>query len=111
MKRIIKCGIVSAVVFSAGFAANQSYGFYGAQDNSLLMQNVEALAQNPEPRSGDPNGDEKNDNTKVISQGQEKIKVECTRKVNGKNEKGEKDDCKGITKPGQCILPCPNPCK
>lgn len=111
MKRIIKCGIVSAVVFSAGFAADQSYGFYGVQDNSLLMQNVEALAQNPEPRSGDPNGDEKNDNTRVISQGLEKIKVGCTRKVNGKNEKGEKEECKAITKPGQCMLPNPNPCK
>lgn len=56
MRKSIKCGIAAAVVMAAGFAAYQTYGAYGAQDNSLLMQNIEALAQNPEP-NGDPNGD------------------------------------------------------
>ncbi len=61
MKKTIKCGIVAAVAVAAGFAAYQSYGSYGAQDNSLLMQNVEALAQAPDgPISGDPNGDHGN---------------------------------------------------
>ena len=46
MKSKIKCGIAAAVVVAAGFAAYQSYGAYGAQDNSLLMQNIEALASN-----------------------------------------------------------------
>ncbi len=113
MKKSIKSGIVAAVAVAAGFAAYQSYGSYDLQDNSLLMQNVEALAQAPEgPTSGDPNGEEeKNDNTRVTSEGQEKIKIDCTRKVNGKKEKGKKWDCKRITKPGECILPSSNPCK
>ena len=55
-KQTIKCGIAAAVVVAAGFAAYQSYGAYGAQDNSLLMQNIEALAQSTEPE-GDPSGD------------------------------------------------------
>lgn len=64
MKKSIKSGMVAAVVVAAGFAAYQSYGSYGAQDNSLLMQNVEALAddKNGEP-GGDPNGDGNNDVT------------------------------------------------
>ena len=45
MKKIIKCGVVAAVAVAAGFAAYQSYGSYGVQNNSLLMQNIEALAQ------------------------------------------------------------------
>ena len=60
MKKTIKCGIVAAVAVAAGFAAYQSYGSYGAQDNSLLMQNVEALAADDnkkEPRDGDPSGE------------------------------------------------------
>ena len=57
MKKTFKCGIVAAVAVAAGFAAYQSYGSYGLQDNSLLMQNIEALAQAPDgPSSGDPNG-------------------------------------------------------
>ena len=44
MRKSIKCGIAAAVVMAAGFAAYQTYGAYGAQDNSLLMQNIEALA-------------------------------------------------------------------
>ena len=44
----VKCGIAAAVVFAAGFAAFQSFGAYGVQDNSLLMQNIEALAQGPD---------------------------------------------------------------
>ena len=64
MKKFIKCGIVAAVAVAAGFAAYQSYGSYGVQDSSLLMQNVEALAQisNGDPGGtdgGDPNGDNK----------------------------------------------------
>ena len=45
MKKSIKCGIAAAVLAAAGFTAYQSYSSYGVQDNSLLMQNVEALAQ------------------------------------------------------------------
>ena len=45
MKKSIKCGIAAAVLVAAGFTAYQSYSSYGVQDNSLLMQNVEALAQ------------------------------------------------------------------
>ena len=63
MKKTIKCGIVAAVAFAAGFAAYQSYGSYGTKDSNLLMQNVEALAQDvlPEgPTSGDPIGDNGN---------------------------------------------------
>ena len=56
MKKTFKCGIVAAVAVAAGFAAYQSYGSYGLQDNSLLMQNIEALAadDNQEPDGGDP---------------------------------------------------------
>ena len=61
MKKSIKSGIVAAVVVTAGLAAYQSYGSYGLQDNSLLMQNVEALAEVPDgPTIGDPNGDNGN---------------------------------------------------
>lgn len=56
MKKSIKCGIAAAMVVAAGIVAYQSYGAYGAQDNSLLMQNVEALAQDPDG-NGDPSGD------------------------------------------------------
>jgi hypothetical protein len=42
MIKTVKCGIAAAVVVAAGIAAFQSYGSYGTQDNSLLMQNVEA---------------------------------------------------------------------
>lgn len=55
MKKSIKCGIAAAVVMAAGFAAYQTHGAYGAQDNSLLMQNVEALTSGTEP--GEPSGD------------------------------------------------------
>lgn len=55
MKKSIKCGIVAAVAVAAGFAAYQSYGSYGAQNNNLLMQNVEALAQSTNPN--EPGGD------------------------------------------------------
>lgn len=58
MKKTIKSGIVAAVAVAAGFAAYQSYGSYGAQDNSLLMQNVEALADD---NNGEPDGDTKGD--------------------------------------------------
>ena len=47
------CGIAAAVLVAAGIAAFQSYGSYGTQDNSLLMQNVEALAQGPDGGDGD----------------------------------------------------------
>ena len=53
MIKSVKCGIAAAVVVAAGFAAFQSYGSYGSQDNSLLMQNVEALAQGPDGGDGD----------------------------------------------------------
>ena len=56
MIKSVKCGIAAAVVFAAGFAAFQSFGAYGVQDNSLLMQNIEALAQGPDGGDGD-NGD------------------------------------------------------
>ncbi len=57
MKKTIKCGIVAAVAVAAGFAAYQSYGSYGAQDNSLLMQNVEALAADDKNGEPDTKGD------------------------------------------------------
>ena len=47
------CGIAAVVLVAAGIAAFQSYGSYGTQDNSLLMQNVEALAQGPDGGDGD----------------------------------------------------------
>lgn len=53
MIKTVKCGIAAAVVVAAGVAAFQSYGSYGTQDNSLLMQNVEALAQGPDGGDGD----------------------------------------------------------
>ena len=56
MIKTVKCGIAAAVVVAAGIAAFQSYGSYGTQDNSLLMQNIEALAQGPDGGDGD-NGD------------------------------------------------------
>ena len=56
MKKTFKCGIAAAVIVAAGFAAYKSYGAYGAQDNSLLMQNIEALAQSNESGS-EPGGD------------------------------------------------------
>ena len=57
MIKTVKCGIAAAVVVAAGIAAFQSYGSYGTQDNSLLMQNVEALAQGPDGGDGDASGD------------------------------------------------------
>ena len=56
MKKSIKCGIAAAVLVAAGFTAYQSYSSYGVQDNSLLMQNVEALAQSSDGGDGDANG-------------------------------------------------------
>ena len=53
MMKSVKCGIAAAVVVVASVAAFQSYGSYGTQDNSLLMQNVEALAQGPDGGDGD----------------------------------------------------------
>ena len=53
MIKLAKCGIAAAVMVAAGVAAFQSYGSYGTQDNSLLMQNVEALAQSPDGGDGD----------------------------------------------------------
>jgi hypothetical protein len=53
MIKSVKCGIAAAVLVAAGFAAFQSFGAYGVQDNSLLMQNVEALAQGPDGGDGD----------------------------------------------------------
>ena len=53
MKQLIKCSIAAVVVVAAGFAAYQSYGPYGAQNNNLLMQNIEALAQDMEPDGED----------------------------------------------------------
>ena len=55
------CGIAAAVLVAAGIAAFQGYGSYGTQDNSLLMQNVEALAQGPD--GGDGDGDSGDGNT------------------------------------------------
>ena len=52
MKKTLKCGITAAVFVAAGIAAYQSYSSYGVQDNSLLMQNVEALASGPEAEAG-----------------------------------------------------------
>lgn len=53
MKKTIRCGIAAAVLVAAGFTAYQSYSSYGVQDNSLLMQNVEALAQSSDGGDGD----------------------------------------------------------
>ena len=53
MKKTIKCGIVATIVVTAGFAAYQSYSSYGSQDNSLLMQNIEALASGSDAGDGD----------------------------------------------------------
>jgi hypothetical protein len=63
MKKTIKCGIVATIVVTAGFAAYQSYGSYGSQDNSLLMQNIEALASGSDAGDGD-NGDGNSENPK-----------------------------------------------
>lgn len=48
MKKTIRSGIIAAVAVAAGYVAYQSHGSYNLQDNSLLMQNVEALASDPE---------------------------------------------------------------
>ena len=63
MIKSVKCGIAAAVLVAAGFAAFQSFGAYGVQDNSLLMQNIEALAQGPDGGDGD-NGDGNSENPK-----------------------------------------------
>ena len=67
MKKFVRCGIAAAVVVAAGFAAYQSYGYYGLQDNSLLMQNVEALADDD---NGDAEGDPSSGNNKEKTCGQ-----------------------------------------
>ena len=56
MKKTVKCGMLAAVFVASVLAAYQSYGSYGAQDNSLLMQNIEALASNSDS-DGDAGGD------------------------------------------------------
>lgn len=76
--------------------ANQS------EADLLLAENVEALSA----------GDEvKNDNTSVVTKGLEQAKVECSRTINGKKEKGNMLACIPINKPGKCILPYPNKCQ
>ena len=56
MKKTIKCGIAAAVLVAAGFTAYQSYSSYGVQDNSLLMQNVEALASGADAEGDSDSG-------------------------------------------------------
>lgn len=51
MRKIIKASIAVVIVVTAGFATYQSHGVYGTQDNSLLIQNVEALAYETEELS------------------------------------------------------------
>lgn len=65
MKTKFKCGIVAVAVMAAGFVAYQTYGSYGAQDNSLLMQNIEALAQSADAE-GDANDDANGDADSVV---------------------------------------------
>ena len=67
MKKSIKCGITAAVVAVAGFAAYQSSASYGVQDNSLLMQNIEALASMNEVYDG---GDNQPELFEIVSCGQ-----------------------------------------
>lgn len=66
MKRIFKCGIASTIVAVASFVAYHTYVSYGYKDNSLLMQNIEALAQIPD--SGDDNySDEESGSGKFVN--------------------------------------------
>lgn len=89
MKKSIKCGIAAAVVIAAGIAAYQSYGSYGVQDNSLLMQNIEALASGTEAEADmDASG-----STKYLSQlasgvcGYKYDKYEVSVNINGASQK------------------------
>ncbi len=104
-KSVIKSAFAVVCVVAAsmtGFKAYEQNNNLSAA-NMLLAENVEALSQ--------PEGDEaQSDNTRVVRQGQEKTKVDCKRLVNGKKENGKRWDCVSITKPGECILPYPNPC-
>lgn len=55
-KTIIKSTLVVVAMAASCFGAWKTYDAYGCVDNSLLMQNIEALAQDPDG-NGDPNGD------------------------------------------------------
>ncbi len=64
MKKFVKSGIVAAMTVVAGFAAYQSYGSYNLQDHSLLMQNVEALADD---NKGDSDAESGKENIRLLT--------------------------------------------
>lgn len=93
MKKTIKCGIAAAVLVAAGFTAYQSYSSYGVQDNSLLMQNVEALASGADAEGDSDNGSIFASNIKLFASlssgvcGYEYDKYEISVSVNGASQK------------------------
>ena len=105
-KSVFKSAFAIACVVAAsvsGFKAYEQRNKNVAAVNMLLAENVEALSQAD-------NGEAKSDNTKVVSNGLEKTKVDCTRLNNGKKVNGKVWTCMPIKKPGQCTLSIPNPC-
>ena len=55
-KMILKSTLAVVAVTASCLGAWKTYDAYGCVDNSLLMQNIEALAQDPDG-NGDSNGD------------------------------------------------------
>ena len=105
-KNVLKSAFAITCVVAAsmgGFKAYEQHNKNVATVNMLLAENVEALSQAD-------NGEAKSDNTKVVSNGLERTKVDCTRLNNGRKINGKVLTCMPIKKPGQCILPIPNPC-
>lgn len=61
MKKVILKSTLAVVAVAAScFGAWKTYDTYGSVDNSLLMQNIEALTQNG---SNEPGGDPSGENT------------------------------------------------
>lgn len=60
---ILKSTLAVVAVAASCFGAWKTYGAYGSVDNSLLMENIEALSgdDNGEPNDGDPNAGWPND--------------------------------------------------
>ncbi|MBQ8593832.1 MAG: hypothetical protein IJ467_06020, partial [Bacteroidaceae bacterium] len=57
MKKVILKSTLAVVAVAAScLGAWKAYGAYGSVDNSMLMENIEALSDNGEPNDGDNGG-------------------------------------------------------
>ena len=88
MRKKIYATLTIVAVVAAGFATYRSYGSYGAKDNSLLMQNVEALAGGTESDTGEAAGGNYTSSCHILASGKCGTiakRYNITYKVNGKD--------------------------